>query len=41
MDKAKITAKAIYLFSATEFDSRLKDLAKRDNSIVLVDMKEL
>jgi len=41
MKKARIKAKAIYLFSATDFDSKLKELSDRDSSIVLVDMKEL
>ena len=41
MEKARINAKAIYLFSATEFDIELQNLAKKDSSIVLVDMKEL
>jgi hypothetical protein len=41
MEQARIKAKVIYLFSATEFDSRLKMLEKEDSHIVLVDMKEL
>lgn len=41
MSKARITAEAIYLFSATEFDKQLIELSKKDSSIVLVDMKEL
>ena len=41
MKKARINAKTIYLFSATAFDKELKDLASGDDSIVLVDMKEL
>lgn len=41
MKKARINAKTMYLFSATAFDSRLIELSKQDNSIVLVDMKEL
>ena len=41
MKKARINAKTIYLFSATAFDKELMDLAKDDDSIVLVDMKEL
>ena len=41
MKKARINAKTIYLFSATAFDKELTDLAKEDESIVLVDMKEL
>ena len=41
MKKARINAKTIYLFSATAFDKELTDLAKDDESIVLVDMKEL
>ena len=41
MKKARINAKTTYLFSATAFDKELKDLASGDDSIVLVDMKEL
>lgn len=41
MKKARIKARAIYLFSATDFDDRLKELSARDSSIILVDMKEL
>ena len=41
MKKARINAKTVYLFSATAFDKELMDLAKDDDSIVLVDMKEL
>ncbi len=41
MALAKLRAKAIYLFSASDFDNRLKSLADSNHSIVLVDMKEL
>ena len=41
MDQARIKAKVIYLFSATEFDPMVKNLANHDASVVLVDMKEL
>ena len=41
MDQARIKAKVIYLFSATEFDPMVKNLANHDTSVVLVDMKEL
>lgn len=41
MKKARISAKTTYLFSATAFDKKLVELSQNDNSIVLVDMKEL
>ena len=41
MKQARINAKTIYLFSATSFDDRLVELSQEDESIVLVDMKEL
>ena len=41
MEQAKIKAKAVYLFSATEFDPRLTELSGQDSSVILVDMKEL
>ena len=41
MKKARIHARITYLFSATEFDDRLKELAKEENTLVLVDMKEM
>lgn len=41
MKLARIKAKAIFLFSATAFDAKLTALAEEDDSIVLVDMKEL
>ena len=41
MKQARIHAKVTYLFSATEFDVRLKELAKREPTLELVDMKEL
>ena len=41
MKQARITANTIFLFSATRFDSKLIQLSKENNSIVLVDMTEL
>ena len=41
MELAKIKAKAVYLFSATNFDPRLVELSRQDSSVILVDMKEL
>lgn len=41
MKKAKITAKIVYLFSATTFERELEELAAEDASLVLVDMTEL
>ena len=41
MTLAKLRAKVIYLFSATDFDNRLKSLADSNPGIVLVDMTEL
>ena len=41
MKKAKITAKVVYLFSAKQFDEEIRELAKDNPQIVLVDMTEL
>lgn len=41
MKRARITAKNIFLFSATTFDEQLKALAAGDTSVILVDMNEL
>lgn len=41
MQQAKICARVIYLFSAKKFDEKLIELAKREESLVLVDMTEL
>ena len=41
MKKAMISAKNIYLFSATAFDSKLVDLANSDSKVTLIDMTEL
>lgn len=42
MKSARISAKTIYLFSATAFDDKLKELEKsEDSSVVLIDMTEL
>ena len=41
MKLAKIHARTTYLFSATTFDERLKELEKNESSVVLVDMTEL
>ena len=41
MKQARITAKNIYMFSATEFDDKLKALAEEDDRLILIDMKEL
>ena len=41
MEQARIKAKAVYLFSATEFDPKLVELSRKDSSVILVDMKEL
>lgn len=42
MKSARIAAKTIYLFSATDFDDKLKSLEKEDDSsVVLIDMTEL
>lgn len=41
MEQARIKAKAVYLFSATNFDPRLVELSRQDSSVILVDMKEL
>jgi len=41
MKKAKISAKTIYLFSATAFDEKLFALSQENPSVVLVDMTEL
>lgn len=41
MKKAKISAKIIYLFSAKKFEDTLIEMAKENDNLVLVDMKEL
>ena len=42
MKSARIKAQVIYLFSAKDFDDRLKALEKeQDSNVVLVDMTEL
>ena len=41
MRLAKIHARTTYLFSATDFEDRLKTLAQEETSLVLVDMTEL
>jgi hypothetical protein len=41
MKQAKITAKQYYLFSAGAFDERLQEEAKKDNTIILVDMNQM
>lgn len=41
MDMAKITSEHYYLFSATDFEPALKAYVQRDNSFILIDMKEL
>jgi AAA+ ATPase superfamily predicted ATPase len=41
MALARIKATTIYLFSAKSFDPRLVKLASEDESVILVDMKEL
>lgn len=41
MKLAKIHARTMYLFSATSFDDRLKELEAKENTVVLVDMTEL
>ncbi len=41
LKKAHISSKVFYLFSATAFDDRLRELADKDSSVVLVDMTEL
>jgi AAA+ ATPase superfamily predicted ATPase len=41
MKQARISANTVFLFSATRFDSKLTQLSKEKNSVVLVDMTEL
>ena len=41
MKKARITARTIYLFSATKFDDKLVELSHENKNVVLVDMTEL
>ncbi|MCR5144364.1 MAG: ATP-binding protein [Lachnospiraceae bacterium] len=41
MKQARIKAKNIYMFSATEFDEKLVALAETDSKLLLIDMKEL
>ena len=41
MKQARITATAVYLFSAKSFDPRLAELSEKDSSVILVDMTEL
>ena len=41
MKKARITARTIFMFSATAFDDRLKALEQAESTVVLVDMTEL
>ena len=41
MKLARISAKTIYLFSATKFDEKLIELSKENPAVVLVDMTEL
>lgn len=41
MKKAMISAKNIYLFSATAFDEKLVELSKSDARVTLIDMTEL
>ena len=41
MKMARINANTIFLFSATQFDSKLVQLSKENNTVVLVDMTEL
>ena len=41
MKLAKIHARTMYLFSATSFDGKLRELEKNENTVVLVDMTEL
>lgn len=41
LELARIQANAIFLFSATSFDKALTQIAKENQNVILVDMKEL